>query len=216
MCALDFASYTNPGGGYDRGAWAQEEALCAESNLFEILSGLRELYYTPNKQTIRGGLYSDRALYLTDVLFTAEAGPFKRDVIVCAAPNRSRAMEANRSAQECDNDMRRRVVTVLQIAADQHVESLVLGAFGCGVFGNDPVFVASAFKEWIDAHPGVFREVVFAVPGGPNLSAFEDVFGRTQHEAVEVAEDFEPEEDTSEDDAWLADNASSDGHWVFN
>ncbi len=216
-CVLDFASYLYPGGGYERGAWAQEEALCAESNLFEVLNGLRDVFYTPNRQTVRGGLYSDRALYLTDIVFTTEGNPRKRDVIVCAAPHRTRALESNRSEVECDSDMRKRVQTVMQIAAAQEVDALVLGAFGCGVFGNDPAFVAAAFKEWLDSHPGVFAEVVFAIPGGPNLAAFEEVFGPVRSHVVEEPEDTdEQEEDTSEEDAWLAENATSDGRWVFN
>lgn len=216
VCMLDFASYTTPGGGYDRGAWAQEEALCAESNLFEVLSGLRDVFYTPNRQVMRGGLYTDRALYLHDVLFTTGAAPCKRDVIVCAAPNRTRALESNRSEVECDSVMRKRVQAVMHIAANEQVDTLVLGAFGCGVFGNDPALVADAFKSWLDEHPGVFEEVVFAIPGrGANLEAFEQVFGPAQREERPVVQEEEPEEDTSEEDAWLAEQASSDGRWVF-
>lgn len=55
---LDFASYHHPGGGYEDGAWAQEEALCSESNLYDVLDALYDEYYLPHKKTHRGGLYT--------------------------------------------------------------------------------------------------------------------------------------------------------------
>ena len=174
-CVLDFASYLHPGGGYDRGAWAQEEALCAESNLFNILDRLRKVFYDVNRNTINDGLYTDRALYLTDVVFVPSSGTRKCDVIVCAAPNRRRALETH-SCNICDEAMASRVRTVMGIAAANEVDELVLGAFGCGVFGNNATFVARLFKEWLDQNPGIFRKVVFAVPGGKNLAAFKEMF----------------------------------------
>jgi uncharacterized protein (TIGR02452 family) len=67
---------------------------------------------------------------------------------------------------------------VLAIAAHHGVRRLVLGAWGAGVFGNDPAAVASAFREPLRGDlAGAFDEVVFAVPPGPNRPAFDEVFG---------------------------------------
>ncbi|HAM14862.1 MAG TPA: TIGR02452 family protein [Eggerthellaceae bacterium] len=214
-CVLDFASYRNPGGGYANGGWAQEEALCAESNLQPILEGLRDVYYTPNRQTMRGGLYSDRALYLKDVMFTIDGGMKKRDVIVSAAVNRRFALENNRSEVECDIDMGNRVRSVLHIAAANEVDTLVLGAFGCGVFGNDPNKVALLFKNWLDANPGQFETVVFAVPSGPNHDVFAEVFPRKEEPVqpeVSVAEDDEFDDDV---DDWFYNTDENSGRWIF-
>jgi uncharacterized protein (TIGR02452 family) len=64
---------------------------------------------------------------------------------------------------------------ILAIAFDNWRRDLVLGAWGCGVFGNDPFDVAALFKQALDACPGVFRKVVFAVYGGGNYDVFKSV-----------------------------------------
>lgn len=215
-CVLDFASYRNPGGGYANGGWAQEEALCAESNLLPVLEGLRELYYTPNRQSMRGGLYTDRALYLTDVVFTLGGVMTKRDVLVCAAVNRRFALENHRSEAECDIDMTHRVHAVMHIAAANEVDTLVLGAFGCGVFGNDPDKVAILFRDWLEAHPGQFERVVFAIPGGPNLDAFQAAFpGERAEEAAPAAAAAADDDFDDDADDWFFNTDENGGRWVF-
>ena len=215
-CVLDFASYRNPGGGYADGYWAQEEALCAESNLSPILEGLRDVYYTPNLQSMRGGLYTDRALYLKDVVFTKAGVMTKRDVIVCAAVNRRFALQNNRSEVECDIDMGNRVRTVMQIAAANGVDTLVLGAFGCGVFGNDADQVAALFRNWLSANPGHFEKVVFAIPGGPNFDAFSVLFPDTRkaEQSEELVSDRRDDFDDDADD-WFFNTDDNSGRWVF-
>jgi len=202
VMVLDFASFTNPGGGYANGAFAQEEAICSESNLYNILVELKKDFYDANRTYQRGGLYTSRAIYLTDVAFTRNGVLKKADVIVMAAPNRRFALQNKRSEKECDADMRRRVIAVMELAAAEGCDTLVLGAFGCGVFGNDATMVANLFKEWLDAHPGQFERVVFPVPGGPNLDAFREVFGVEKPEFKRVEEDDEDEDD---DDDWRKD-----------
>lgn len=213
-CVLDFASYRNPGGGYANGGWAQEEALCSESDLFPILEGLQDVYYIPNRQSRRGELYTDRALYLTDVVFTTGGVMKKRDVIVCAAVNRRFALQNHRSEPECDIDMAHRVHTVMHIAAAHEVDSLVLGAFGCGIFGNDPYKVAILFRDWLEAHPGQFENVVFAIPGGPNLDAFREVFPAQEKDEAPAPVERD-EYDDFDDDDWRNDLHENNGRWVF-
>ncbi len=216
-CVLDFASYRYPGGGYVNGGWAQEEALCAASNLLPVLEGLRDVYYEPNRHTMRGGLYSDRSMYLTDVVFTVEGKMKKRDVIVCAAVNRRFALENNRSETECDIDMTHRVHAVMGIAAAHEIDTLVLGAFGCGVFGNDPTKVAILFRDWLEAHPGQFETVVFAIPGGPNLDAFMKVFPHEQEDKPKNEPlTIDSGEDDFDEDLWRYDLHEHDGRWLFD
>lgn len=213
-CVLDFASYRTPGGGYVNGGWAQEEALCAQSNLLPILEGLRDVYYEPNRRSMRGGLYTDRALYLEDVVFTVDGSMKKRDVIVCAAVNRRFALENHRSEPECDIDMMHRVHAVMGIAAAHEVDTLVLGAFGCGIFGNDPTKVALLFQDWLEAHPGQFERVVFAIPGGPNSDVFKEVFGvAPAKEAPKPV--MVDHNDDEEDDDWRYELSENNGRWVF-
>jgi uncharacterized protein (TIGR02452 family) len=72
-----------------------------------------------------------------------------------------------------------RALDVIAVAAAHQHRCLVLGAWGCGVFRNDPVEVAQAFAGALDRFVGSFDRVVFAIhdPGGANMRAFERQFG---------------------------------------
>lgn len=174
---LDFASFRNPGGGYANGAMAQEEALCAESNLYDILAQMEGEFYEPNRKNLNRSLYSSRSMYVQDVVFEKYGTGRYCDVIVCAAPNIGAAIEHGVGEIECDEALQERIEAVMTMSADHDVEYLILGAFGCGVFKNNPERVANLFKQWIDEHPGVFETVVFAIHGnGENLDGFRKVF----------------------------------------
>lgn len=66
--------------------------------------------------------------------------------------------------------------------AHQRHRTLVLGAWGCGAFRNDPMEAAGAFAAALSALSGAFERVVFAVyergGEGPNLRAFRERFGQ--------------------------------------
>ena len=215
VCVLDPASYRSPGGNYLGGGWSPEEQLCAHSNLFTVLESLKGTYYDGNRQSYHGGLASDRALYLPDVMFTTEGVMKKRDVLVCAPPNRRFAIENHRSEAECDIDLANRVRTVMHIAATHEVDTLVLCAFGCGFFGNDAHAVAQLFKEWLDANPGQFDTVVFAIPGGPSLDVFREVFPaeKKQAEPKRVKNDSDDFDDDLDD--WFYNTDEQGGRWIF-
>jgi len=71
---------------------------------------------------------------------------------------------------------------VLAIAAIHGHEALVLGAWGCGVFGNDGREIAELFRAALDGpFAAMFSEVVFAVtdwsPQRRFIGPFEEVFG---------------------------------------
>ena len=181
---LDFASFKNPGGGYMGGSLAQEEAICTESNLYNILSQHQD-WYDENKSMraddeSRNALYADRGLYVPDVALTVNNRIVKCDVIVVAAPNWCAASKAGCDKAANDEALSKRIDLVLDMAEDNGVKSIVLGAFGCGVFGQDPRQVASMFKEKLTNRP--FANVVFAVLPGRggdvrNVKAFLDEFG---------------------------------------
>ena len=214
VCLLDPANFRTPGGNYLGGGWSPEEQICAESTLYPVLEGLRTVYYDGNKHSGRGGLFSDRALFLSDVVFTTGGVMKKRSVIVCAPPNRRFALENHRSEAECDIDLANRIRTVLHIAAANEVDVLVLNAFGCGFFDNDPSKVAGLFKAWLDAHSGQFERVVFAITGGPALDVFREVFpDEVEEKAAPVAMQDDDDDDGYDD---IEVEQTSDGRWVFD
>lgn len=198
---VDQAAFTRPGGGYLVGAFGPEQVLCAESNLYNVLAGLKAVYFDKNKQFGRGMLFTDRALLLQGVTFMRNGSVLEADVVAAAAPNRTRALENNRAVEECDADLARRVETIMRIAAQAGNATLVLGDFGCGQ-GNAPEQVATLFRTWLDAHSGVFADIVFAIPGGPALDVFRTVFGVEAPQARPKPDRIEEDEAADDEESW--------------
>lgn len=195
----NFASATNPGGGVTRGSSAQEEALCRCSTLYPCLntSELFGKYYSMHRK--RGDVrYTDACIYTPDITVfkTDTAFPelmpeskwFSVDIITCAAPNlRSEpynSMNPGKGApvKMTDSELlalhKSRGRHILGIAAENGDDILVLGAFGCGAFRNDPQIVARAYKELIAEFDGIFGEIVFAVYCTPKDTKNFDTFKR--------------------------------------
>jgi uncharacterized protein (TIGR02452 family) len=171
LACLNFASAKNPGGGFLNGSLAQEEALACASGLYPCLLQAPE-YYERNRAN-RSALYLDLAIYSPLVpFFRNDAGaliekPILASVITAPAPNAG-AIAQNEPANlnRVEPTMRRRAELVMEIAKAHQVDQLVLGAWGCGVFRNDPHIVARIFADLLKPagkFAGVFNEVVFAV-----------------------------------------------------
>lgn len=182
---LNFSSYKNPGGGFLNGSQAQEEALCHESFLYNVLKNFQSDFYDVNKTNVNQGLYTNKALYSPNVVFVHDNQTLKCDVITCAAPNLSAYyFHMNKSQQEIDHHLiqstlRSRIQFIIDIAKENHVDTLILGAYGCGVFKQNPADVAKCFSEEI----GYFKKVVFAVPGklnAENYNEFKKIFGNME------------------------------------
>ena len=182
VAVLNFASYKNPGGMFLQGSRAQEECLCHESFLYNVLKEFDDTYYAENRKNKNKGLYTDRALFTPNVLFARDGKEALCSVITCAAPNNNAAQKyCNVSDEENSKVLRQRIRFILELADEENVETLIAGAFGCGVFGQDPVEVAATFKDEINRLP--FRNVervVFPIPRIPgkseNFEAFRMVF----------------------------------------
>lgn len=185
VAALNFASARNPGGGVVNGARAQEESLARSSALYDSLTRCPEYY--EHHRAERSLLYSDRVIWSPSVPVYRDAkggwlpDAIPVDFLTSPAPNR-RMVERNQPERVAlvAETLERRARAVLAVAADQGSTRLVLGAWGCGVFGNDPAVVAGAFGGHLKGEfTGVFDRVVFAVlDRDPGVRApFEEVFG---------------------------------------
>ena len=179
-CALlNFSSYVHPGGKFIEGSKAQEECICHESFLYNVLFEFENSFYAWNNKYKNRALYTNRGLYSPGIVFEHNGKAFIYDVITCAAPNKSAAQKyqdvSNAENTKC---LRARIKFVLDMAKDNEVNTLILGAYGCGVFGQDPEEVAGIFKEYLDSSHKCFDNVVFAIPSGTNgnLEAFKKVF----------------------------------------
>ena len=180
---LVFASAKNPGGGFLNGAQAQEESIARSSALYPCQTATREFYEFHRHQ---GDLhYSDRVIYSPGVpVFRGDDGalldePFAVSFMTAAAPNLG-AMPASQPSAAVHEVLAARAERVLAVAAAHGHRKLVLGAWGCGVFRNDPDVVAGAFAAKLARARGSFDQVVFAVldrqRGEPTRAAFTRVF----------------------------------------
>lgn len=180
LTVLDFASFTNVTGGYIKGVAGQEQDLCADSFLHNVLDQQRAWYNDNRRRNINCELYRNRALTVPAVRFERDRVHAYADVIVAAAPNARRARADYKVSDEVLAEaMRDRVRFVLALADKLGHEKLVLGAFGCGHFGWDAEQVAEILREELAAGAHVFKQVILAVPGtryDDNLAKFEHAF----------------------------------------
>lgn len=184
VCVLNFASARKPGGGFLGGAKAQEEDLALASALYACLEPQRA-YYDANRAHA-STLYTDHVIYSPDVPFFRDdrgvlATPALLSVITAPAPNAG-AVDASERALVVPT-LARRAAIVLEIGAKHAHETLVLGAWGCGVFRNDAREVATTFRELLTTrYADAFARVVFAVwdtsATHATFEAFRETFSR--------------------------------------
>jgi len=177
--ALNFANGTQPGGGFLGGARAQEEVLCRSSALYQTLVD-DPMYEEHRKRQLPD--YTDWAIYSPDVpVFRMDNGtelqhPWLLSFITCAAPY------APVIGQPQAGDLlQKRIHRVLAIARSYRHAALVLGAWGCGAFANDPHRTAMDFRRALENdYSGAFSDIVFAItdwsPERKFLGPFRDVF----------------------------------------
>lgn len=183
--ALNMANAEEPGGGAFRGAWAQEERLFHRSNYFQSLCPdenphLKEqledgnylipelgLVYSPDVQVFRNG---DDQQY-------SFAKPYCVDMIGCAAYCKGHDMPKKDAVYVANT--KEKIRAMLRHSVNTGHDSIVLGAFGCGAFRNDPKRMVTFFKDVLQENEfkGHFREIAFGVIDdgrGPNHQIFKE------------------------------------------
>lgn len=171
IVVLNFASARKPGGGFLGGAQAQEESLARSSALYLSLRQCPEFYAF--HRSLDTCLYSDRMIYSPRCPVVRDDGgrwlasPYMVDFITSAAPNAGAVIRNEpHNRTRIAPVMYERIGKLLALAAHRQGDVLVLGAWGCGVFHNDPRMVASAFLAHLG--PGGrfeqrFRHILFAI-----------------------------------------------------
>jgi uncharacterized protein (TIGR02452 family) len=181
--ALNFASARHPGGGFLNGARAQEESLCRASALYYCING--NAMYRHHAHT--DAFYSNYAIYSPAVpVFKDDDGEPLDEPYLCAfvtapAVNAGALRDSDRVQSRIRNEMEARVEKVLALMAGHGHDAAVLGAWGCGVFKNDPELIADLFASALRGRfAGCFAKVVFAVlsSDGETIRPFEERFGK--------------------------------------
>lgn len=189
ICALNYASYKNPGGRFMDGSKAQEEALCASSILYPVLKSFEGSYYSENQKHLNKGMYLDRAIYSPEIVFCdyERRQSVRADILTCAAPNYSVALKYNNFTKQQNMEaLSNRIKFLYGIVANELVDTFIAGAWGCGVFKQDPIEVARLMINLaLKAKP--VHNLIFAVPANQYDSVNYDAF---QSELREWAPDF--------------------------
>ena len=181
--ALNFANGIQPGGGFLNGARAQEEVLCRSSALYSTLIGdpMYEAHqHRPRPDSTSWSIYSpDIPIFRTDDGMELEK-PWLLSFITCAAP-----YAPSIGQPESGDLLQQRIHRVLEIARAYGYTTLVLGAWGCGAFGNDANRTALDFRQALENEfQGAFADVIFAItdwsPERRFLGPFRDVFATKQ------------------------------------
>ena len=201
VCVLNFASAANPGGGVVNGASAQEECLCRCSTLYWCLDTpeMWNKFYQPHRDS-KNPIHNDDCIYTPDVIVCKtdtdqpeemdEKDWYSVDVISCAAPNLrekpSNTMNPMEGAKKVSITPKallelhkKRMRRILDLAAKHQNEVVILGAFGCGAFQNDPNVVALAMKQVLPDYLHAFETIEFAVYCSPRDDSNYRTFQRT-------------------------------------
>lgn len=178
---LNFASAKNPGGGFLNGAMAQEESIAASSGLYETLLQ-HKTYYEVNRQC-GTMIYTDYAIYSPDVVFfrdekfsllqqTATAS-----VLTLPAVNYGQVLLKKENEQLAKKVMKKRMELALAIFVEKRCKTIILGAYGCGVFRNVPSDVAKWWQELLKkGYDKAFETILFAVLDGSQKQAVFSAF----------------------------------------
>jgi uncharacterized protein (TIGR02452 family) len=169
VACLNFASAKNPGGGFLGGALAQEECIARATGLYPCLLQAKEYYDYHRK--LNTCLYSDHMIYSPGVPILKGEGGKVLDKVVCVTVVTSPAVNAGvvRRNEAANVDkivpvMRKRIEKLLALCLSHQHTTLVLGAWGCGVFQNDPEEIAELFRGALSGpFANQFKRIVFAV-----------------------------------------------------
>jgi len=173
-CVLNMASPSRPGGGVENGAKAQEECLFRCSNLFNVISNI---FYP---------LVENQALYTKDAIFFKDVNydymdEIVSDVITIAAMNLNEICNYDNSYYI--DTTKNKIKLMLSLAINNNVENIVIGAWGCGVFKNNPEIISNLFYNILvtNGYADLFKNVVFAIINdnnsvGDNFDIFDEKF----------------------------------------
>jgi len=187
VAILNFADAIEPGGLVLVGETTQEENICRCSNLYASITTEKayDEYYKINAKSV-SGIYTDRIIYSKDVTFFKDdvtyenVEPYKMDVITCPAPS---ARIMNKQTEYMI--IRSRIENIIKSAILNGVRHIILGAWGCGAFGQNPVVVSQCFMSVLKVY-NAFDTVVFAIRNcnadnvkSSNYIAFNDTISKS-------------------------------------
>ncbi|WP_236898568.1 TIGR02452 family protein [Clostridium beijerinckii] len=166
---LNFASAKNPGGGFLNGALAQEESIAIGTGLYDTQLK-NEKYYLENRNC-KTRMYTDYIIYSPEVVFIRddELNLLEQwvtaNIITAPAVNYGQVLLKGENETLAKKVMKIRMRKVLALFVNAGNKNLILGAYGCGVFRNDPKLIAEYWRELLinENFISYFDNIIFAV-----------------------------------------------------
>lgn len=164
IMALNFANAMFAGGGYRLGGDAQEESLCRCSLLYSAILPHSEYYkkhrFPPSPLYSSSMLISNAVPVIRNMKGELLADPTVCTFVTCAAVNRYYAKLIFTSEEKISKAMEERINGIVCAMVKRKPEAIVLGAFGCGMFGNKREVVLplieKAVNRWVPDEIKVF------------------------------------------------------------
>lgn len=183
---LNFASAKHQCGGFIVGSMAQEECLAYCSDLYiKQCANAQEYYDYHNNNNLP--LYSD-LMFIDDIVFFRDdkfnmCEPITCKVLTSAAVNTNLAKNHGKTDKDIYIAMKNRMRKILNCFIISDCKTIILGAFGCGVFGNSAQEIAKIWYELLYEEEYVyhFEKICFSVLDNGktgNFEAFKNQFGK--------------------------------------
>ena len=184
VACLNFASAVAPGGMFMDGTNTQEDSLARSSALYASLGSNKALpmyQYNRSCHSANRGLYSDAMIFSPAVpVFRDDEGslhaPYRVSVI--SAPAVDRSFCAGVPEWQIEQTMHNRARKILTVAVNNGVNHLILGAWGCGIFGHRAADIAQLFFTLLTQEPfqNRFVSVTFPMTKSTLCKVFEACF----------------------------------------
>lgn len=178
---LNFASAHRPGGGFVNGEYGQEEELCHCSTLY---SQLAHSHMYEDNLGLSSGMNNDTMTATDTLFFRDNSWEFKAEpkhaIVVSSTAVNSNAIKDKRDRMCIEYMMKNRMTLITRLFIENKCDAIILGAYGCGFFGNDPYVIASIWRGIIRDYGGYFKNIVFAIPDDKdnNFATFKEVLGK--------------------------------------
>lgn len=172
VACLNFASPKFTGGLFLEGTNTQEDTLARSSALFvsqESPEGRKYYDHNDSKGYKFSGMATDGMIFSPHVpVFKTDSGethqPFCVSMITSPAVSRPLCRQHKTPDSVIEKVMEQRARAILSLALEQGVKHLILGAWGCGQFGNSSKSVSNMFAKLLNEEfTGCFCSVTFPI-----------------------------------------------------
>lgn len=195
VCILNFASGFSPCGGFLNGAMAQEEAIAYCSNLYKLQTD-KQVYkyynlnrdnnscvYLDNMILSEVVFFRDEKFNILDISDSSDGGFPKVSIVTAPAVNLKRAKRQGEKIAKPNDIMENRMRKILKLMAHSGKTNIVLGAFGCGAYGNDNRVICKIWHKLLieENLQANFESITFAILNTQrvdNKTEYDNVFGK--------------------------------------